>query len=324
MSEQEKCVPNVMPEKESSEEDKLPPVVFDFGDEEDPSDSFEQPLESDDTSSHVDEVQTESNVEDEVVSSVKDECQDPENSVINGDPLTSEQEFAASEGKKGIESSDDKQESDSNPPIIDKHTQQDSVSLTQVQAENLISVEKNINEILHNEEKLFDEVRAMHKLYHKEFEDRLRSMQSELDRYHDIDRGRVYDGILSALARIYCNYETIVDEIEDPKLKKNMRYLFLDLEDIMKEFGMDKIRSEPGARRNTKHCQVKQRIATDDSDKHDTIIKSYNSGFGIGNRNVIKEVVDIFFYEPVADEQAKPECANETAVLADDVEEKEN
>ena len=62
-------------------------------------------------------------------------------------------------------------------------------------------------------------------------------------------------------------------------------------------YGMEKLRSEPGEKRNPRHCQILGRIPTGDPAKHDTVAKSYNSGFYIGNRTVIKEVVDIYIYE---------------------------
>ena len=65
-------------------------------------------------------------------------------------------------------------------------------------------------------------------------------------------------------------------------------------------YGMTKLRSEQGEKRNPRHCQILGRIPTDDPAKHDTVAKSYNSGFYIGNRTVIKEVVDIYIYEAVA------------------------
>ena len=73
--------------------------------------------------------------------------------------------------------------------------------------------------------------------------------------------------------------------------------MLMDIEDLLGVYGMEKLRSEPGEKRNPRHCQILGRIPTDDPAKHDTVAKSYNSGFYIGNRTVIKEVVDIYIYE---------------------------
>ena len=137
----------------------------------------------------------------------------------------------------------------------------------------------------------------MHKLYHTEFAGRLKAMQDELEQYRKIDKGRAFDDILSAIARIYGNNETLADEVMEPKAKKSIRYMLMDIEDLLSVYGMEKLRSENGEKRNPRHCQVLNRISTDDPSKHDTVAKSYNSGFFIGNRTIIKEVVDIFIYD---------------------------
>lgn len=154
--------------------------------------------------------------------------------------------------------------------------------------------------IASTEQRLFSEVREMHKLYHTEFAGRLKSMQEELERYRKIDKGRIFDDILAAIARIYGNNETLAEEVSEPRAKKSIRYMLLDIEDLLNTYGMEKLRSMPGEKRNPRHCQILNRISTDDPEKHDTIAKSYNAGFFIGNRTVIKEVVDIYFYEAYA------------------------
>ena len=163
--------------------------------------------------------------------------------------------------------------------------------------DHLMRIEKKLEEITGNEQRLFYEVREMHKLYHSEFAGRLMSMQNELDQYRKIDRGRAFDDILSSIARIYVNNETLADEISEPKAQKSIRYMLLDIEELLAVYGMMKLRSSPGDKRNPRHCQVRNRILTDDPAKHDTVAKSYNAGFYIENRTIIKEVVDIFVYE---------------------------
>lgn len=158
-------------------------------------------------------------------------------------------------------------------------------------------IEGSLESIAGTEQRLFSEVREMHKLYHSEFAGRLKAMQDELEQYRKIDKGRAYDDILAAIARIYGNNETLADEVAEPKAKKSIRYMLMDIEDLLGVYGMEKLRSEPGVKRNPRHCQILGRIPTDDPAKHDTVAKSYNSGFYIGNRTVIKEVVDIYIYE---------------------------
>lgn len=141
------------------------------------------------------------------------------------------------------------------------------------------------------------EIHELHRLYHNEFAGRLKSMQDELDRYHDADRGNAFDGILSAIARIYVNNESLTDEISDPKLKKSVKYMLLDLSDLLEEYGVQRLRSEAGDRRNVRHCQIVKRIPMDDPEKHDTIAVSRSTGFYKGNRTIIKELVDVYFFD---------------------------
>lgn len=166
-----------------------------------------------------------------------------------------------------------------------------------IDTDYLKQIDGRLESIAGNEQRLFSEVREMHKLYHTEFAGRLKAMQDELEQYRKIDKGRAYDDILAAIARIYGNNETLTEEVVEPKAKKSIRYMLMDIEDLLSVYGMMKLRSGQGEKRNPRHSQVLNRIPTDDPAKHDTVAKSYNSGFYIGNRTVIKEVVDIYIYE---------------------------
>ena len=190
---------------------------------------------------------------------------------------------------------------DHNQLLSDSNIQQDSNPKDKlfIEIDCFKQVVENIEKINNMEQCLFKEVREMHKLYHNEYAGRLRSMQEELENYRNIEKGRAYDDILTSIARIYDNNETLADEVSEPKAKKNIQYMLMDIEDLLGLYGMSKLRSKPGDKRNPRHCQILGRIPTDDPQKHDTVAKSYNSGFYIGNRTVIKEIVDIYVYESV-------------------------
>ena len=203
-------------------------------------------------------------------------------------------ETRANEAEAKVKEAEDKRKESS----YNKH---DYNSYSSNSGSNTTYTEKEINEklenIVSNEQKLFSEVREMHKLYHNEFSGRLKSMQEELDGYHNIDKGRAFDNILSLIGRIYVNNETLADEVDDPKAKKNISYMLADIEELLDEYGMKKIHSEVGDKRNPRHCQVKSRIYTSNKDQHDTVAKSYGSGFYIENRTIIKEIVDVYIYD---------------------------
>ncbi len=162
---------------------------------------------------------------------------------------------------------------------------------------DMTAIREHMTELSESAKKTAVEMRELHRLYHNEFALRLKSMQDELDAYHKISRGEVFDSVLSAIARIYVNYETLADEVTDPKLKKNISYLLDDLLDMLSEHGVTRIKSFPGDRRNTRHCQVRNRLETDDPAKHDTIAASLSAGFCKENRSIIKEVIDVYLYD---------------------------
>lgn len=168
----------------------------------------------------------------------------------------------------------------------------------------IISIGKRINGVAQTEERLGSELRELRKLYHNEFAGRLKSMQDELDRYRNIESGRAFDGILKGIAGIYNAYESLPDSVEDPKAKKEIGYLLEDIKDLVGQYGMTASRSDltqtPKPKRDPRRCKVAKRLPTDDPEEHETIAKSYNTAFQIGNRVVVEERVDIFFYDSKA------------------------
>lgn len=213
----------------------------------------------------------------------KDYCSDGEQTVENSSPASEPVEAPAS-------------------------SKQEDVAAGEMKAE-IEKIRHDIAESAEASKKTFTELREIHKLYHNEFAGRLKSMQDELDAYHKADRGHAFDSILSAIARIYGNNETLVDEIADPKTKKHVKYMLLDILDLLEEYGVHRLKSNSGDKRNPRHCQVLERIPTDDPALHDTIVASHNSGFYMENRTIIKEMVDIYLYERPATPEYKEEAA---------------
>jgi hypothetical protein len=168
--------------------------------------------------------------------------------------------------------------------------------------EGLERVEENVKSIKDSSDKIAGEVREMHKLYHNEFAGRLKSMQDELERYREIEKGRAFDGILNEVAKLYSDYESVLDDITDIKAKKKVNYLLMDILQILEANGVYKQKSGIGDKRNTRYCQVIERIETDDPQLHDTIALSRSTGFYIENRALIKELVDIYLYSENSDE----------------------
>ena len=192
------------------------------------------------------------------------------------------------------ESSPCSEKIDAQAPVVASEIAPDSTDYLQ-------SIDERFNNVAKTEERLLSEVRELHKLYHNEFAGRLKSMQDELDYYRNVEKGRAFDDILKGIAGIYNSYETLPDEIEDLKTKKGISYLLEDLKELVGQYGMTALRSDPNQtpkpKRDPRRCKVVKRQPTDNPDEHETISKSYNTGFQIGNRVVIEERVDIFVYE---------------------------
>ena len=142
------------------------------------------------------------------------------------------------------------------------------------------------------------EIKDISKLYHSEFSGRLSSMQEKLDHYQEIEKGRIYDEIFRDIARIYSNYFSLLDDVTEPKVKKGLTYLFDDILQVLESYKVSKLSSKPGEKRNTRHCQIREKILTDDPEKHDTIACSKSPGFFIDNRTLVKEIVDVYIKQP--------------------------
>jgi len=161
----------------------------------------------------------------------------------------------------------------------------------------------NVHNIAESTSKITGEIKEIHKLYFNEFSGRLQSMQKELEQYREIDKGRVFDGILRDVAKLYSNYESILDEVMDEKLKKRIGYMFLDILQILEINGVCKQKSKSGDKR-TRHCKIAERVSTDNPDLHDTLVKSHSTGFYIENRSLVEELVDIYIFTEAPDDKS--------------------
>ena len=173
----------------------------------------------------------------------------------------------------------------------------DSDKTLDIIANDLSSITEKVTVIEETSKKTRDEIHQIHKLYYNEYAGRLRKVESELNRYQEIDRGRAFDDILREIARLYSDNAAVVDEISDVRLQKQIRYMFLDLLQLLETNGVSKQESNVGEKRNTKHCQVVERILTEDPLSHDTVAKSLNIGFYVDNRTLIKERIHIYIHE---------------------------
>ena len=73
--------------------------------------------------------------------------------------------------------------------------------------------------------------------------------------------------------------------------------MFQDMLQILENKGVNAQKSSPGDKRNTRHCQVIERIYTDKPELHDTVVSSRNTGFYVENRSLVKEMVDVYLFK---------------------------
>lgn len=154
-----------------------------------------------------------------------------------------------------------------------------------------------LKKIKENDEGLKSELREMRKLYHNEFSGRLTTLQAELDRYREIEKGRIYDDILKEIGKLYCNNVSVVERSEDEKTKKQLGFLFMDMRQLLENYGASIQKSEPGEMRSARFCQVIEHIKTDDPAKNNTVAASRCAGVYVENRALIREMIDVYVYD---------------------------
>ena len=157
-------------------------------------------------------------------------------------------------------------------------------------------VETGIGTLADDSQKTLAEIKEIRKLYHTEFAGRLQTMQTELDRYHEIDRGRAFDSILTSVAKLYNDHYPILKQISDKDMARKVEYIFLDFADLLAANGVSQYTSKPGDKRNPKYCQILSRVPTTDPTLHDTVIESRSTGFFVENRVLARELVSIYIY----------------------------
>ena len=142
--------------------------------------------------------------------------------------------------------------------------------------------------------KLFSEIREIHKVCQIFIAGSLRDAEAELEQYHEIDRGRAFDDVLSSIAGIYIDYEDLPSTIEDEKLRKRVNYILLDILQVLESYGVKIQKSNDGDERNLRLTKVIDYVETDNPELHGKIASSRRTGFGRANNALVKELVSIY------------------------------
>ena len=150
---------------------------------------------------------------------------------------------------------------------------------------------------------LFREVRDIHKVCQNFLAGHLRELETELDKYHDIDRGRAFNDVLESIARIYLDYEHLPDEIDDTRIKQRTKYFLLDIIQVLESYGVHVQKSNLGEKRNLRFTQVEGYVETEDEALIDTVAESKRTGFYREKSAVIKEIVSLYIKKEIKNEQ---------------------
>jgi len=145
--------------------------------------------------------------------------------------------------------------------------------------------------------KVLGETQQIRRLIQEENAGRLQTMQEELDKYHEVEKGKVFDGILTDIARLYSSNVALLEQISDERMGKQLSLMFMDLLQILESYGISKLESKPGETRHPTHSQVIDREYTMLPDRHDTVVRSISPGFYIDDRTIVREMVFVFVYK---------------------------
>ena len=157
-------------------------------------------------------------------------------------------------------------------------------------------ISERLENMENNTDRLAVELRELRKLYHNEYAGRLRAVQEELDHYHTVEKGRLFDDILRETAHIYTENIGILERIDDEKIRKQLSHMFSDILQLIESSGASVYRSNQGDKRNPRYCQIVEKIPTGDQSKHDTVAESLSDGFYIDNRPLAKELINVYSY----------------------------
>ena len=141
---------------------------------------------------------------------------------------------------------------------------------------------------------MFTELREIHRICQNFQAGRMRDAESELEKYHEIDRGRAFDDILRDVARIYVDHESLPAAIEDEALRKKVNNILLDVLQVLEGYGVHLQRSSQGSERKLRLTHVVGYEDTEDPELHGKIAASVQAGFCRDNLAVMQELVKIY------------------------------
>lgn len=123
-------------------------------------------------------------------------------------------------------------------------------------------------------------------------------MQRELDILKEQQRGEQFTPILKAVAAVCVEYRKILsDETIPRRLRRTLKLMFDELEDILAEYDAEVFTSAVGEARRPLLTKIVNTVATGNKNLHNTIVQSRRPGVIRNGRPLYREFVDVYVYD---------------------------
>ena len=154
-----------------------------------------------------------------------------------------------------------------------------------------LATHENIKQL---SDRIFSELREIHKVCQNFIAGSLVKAEEELDTYHSIDRGRAFDDVLRNIASVYIDYEDLPEIVGNEKARKRIGYMLADILQVLESYGVEIQKSTHGEERKLRLTKTAECIETDDPKLYGKIARSKRTGFRRGNDALIKELVAVY------------------------------
>lgn len=123
-------------------------------------------------------------------------------------------------------------------------------------------------------------------------------MQRELDGLKEQQRGEIFTPILKSVAAVYVEYRKLLaDESISRRIRRTLKLMFDELEDILSEYDAEIFTSAVGETRRPLLTKIVSTVATADKNLHNKIACSRRPGVMRNGHPLYREFVDVYVYD---------------------------
>lgn len=132
-----------------------------------------------------------------------------------------------------------------------------------------------------------------------------KNQQAELDKYHALHSSMANIQILTEIAQVYISVKKVI-ESEEGDLRRRLTNLVLEpLEEMLvEENGVTIQQTKEKELRPVRTCSTRRKIPIGDQSLHGTVARSISPSFSLGSVVFIREIVDIYVYDPLLNNDA--------------------